>query len=187
MAKETGSANGTKHVGTYNVMPPHAEQSTVQSISGSEGVEQPPSAKALGKRPANRSLSGTTSSLKSPPTVEPRQKPVVVQTSGRAPAPAPLSRSITQDAYEHFSCITRTFVTKDWVLLVIAVCLLDSTHGTNNIKFRYVSTERGQYRSWFFPRAALECHGKHVQCRGHGPCLDIWRARPTCFGSFGVR
>ncbi|GKT62448.1 hypothetical protein ColTof4_01929 [Colletotrichum tofieldiae] len=96
MAKETGSANGTKHVGTYNVMPPHAEQSTVQSVSGSEGIEQPPSAKALGKRPVIRSLSETAGYLKSPPTAEPRQKPAVVQTSSRAPAPAPLSRSITE-------------------------------------------------------------------------------------------
>ncbi|CCF33304.1 hypothetical protein CH063_05518 [Colletotrichum higginsianum] len=46
MVKETGSANGTKHVGTYNVTPVHAEQSAAQSVLGSPGIEAPPSAKA---------------------------------------------------------------------------------------------------------------------------------------------
>ncbi|KAK1963963.1 hypothetical protein LY78DRAFT_682895 [Colletotrichum sublineola] len=46
MVRDTGSANGTKHIGTYNVMPPHAEQSVIQDGTGSEEVEKPPSAKA---------------------------------------------------------------------------------------------------------------------------------------------
>ncbi|WDK17894.1 hypothetical protein CGRA01v4_09179 [Colletotrichum graminicola] len=95
MVKDTGSANGTKHVGTYTVMPPHAEQSVTQGSTGPEEVEKPPSAKVLGKRPVNRSLTETKSFLKSPPTVGARQRPLVVQTTGRAPAPAPLSRSIS--------------------------------------------------------------------------------------------
>ncbi|TKW50152.1 hypothetical protein CTA1_8493 [Colletotrichum tanaceti] len=96
MAKEIGSANGTKHVGTYNVTPVHAEQSTAQSVLGSPGIEPPPSAKALGKRPVNRPLSETPNLLKSPPAVEARQRSTVVQAGRRAPAPAPLSKSIAE-------------------------------------------------------------------------------------------
>lgn len=92
MAKEASSANGYKNVGTHNVVHPYTEQTIVQSISGSEGIEQPPSAKALGKRPANRSMSETPNSLKSPPLVEEQRTPAIVQAGVRAPAPAPLSK-----------------------------------------------------------------------------------------------
>lgn len=99
MTKDVGSANGTKHVGSYNVVHPHAE-TAIQNSSISEGIEPPPSAKSLGKRPANRPHHETPNPLKSPPIVEERRKPVIVQTASRAPAPAPLSKSVTEKAVQ---------------------------------------------------------------------------------------
>ncbi|KAK1446296.1 uncharacterized protein CLUP02_08574 [Colletotrichum lupini] len=94
--KEPGSANGGKHVGTYNVMHPHAEESAILSVSGSEGFEMPPpSAKALGKRPVERSISESPRSVGNSRPTEERRKPVLVQTANRAPAPEPLSKSAT--------------------------------------------------------------------------------------------
>ncbi|KAF9879436.1 hypothetical protein CkaCkLH20_02979 [Colletotrichum karsti] len=95
MAKDVGSANGTKHVGSYNVVHPHAEAG-VQNSSVSEGIEPPPSAKALGKRPAKRPNFDSPNPLKSPPIIEERREPVILQTASRARAPAPLDKSVTE-------------------------------------------------------------------------------------------
>ncbi|KAK2032932.1 hypothetical protein LX32DRAFT_582028 [Colletotrichum zoysiae] len=139
MAKDTGSANGTKHVGTYNVMPPHAEQSVTQGSTGSEEVEKPPSAKALGKRPR------PTTSARAAEQIHKRTVWLRGKRGGKRRR---------QDAYEQFSCIPRTLVAKDWVLFLVALCLA-SAPGTDNIDFRVLSTARGQHRSRPCPRTSL--------------------------------
>ncbi|KAF6818280.1 hypothetical protein CSOJ01_01921 [Colletotrichum sojae] len=94
MLKDAGSANGTKHVGSYTVVHPIHEQPVAKAPSGTEAVEPTPSAKALGKRPMNRPTFDSPNPLKSPPIIEERRKPVIVQKGNRAPAPAPLDKAV---------------------------------------------------------------------------------------------
>ncbi|TEA13457.1 hypothetical protein C8034_v004818 [Colletotrichum sidae] len=100
MAKDVGSANGNRHVGTYNASHPIAEQPAVLDTSGFEDAEPIPSAKALGKRPVNRSSLETANPLKSPPIIEEQRTPLSVQPRKRAPAPAPLSKSVTEKSVQ---------------------------------------------------------------------------------------
>ncbi|KAK1590836.1 uncharacterized protein LY79DRAFT_669565 [Colletotrichum navitas] len=120
MAKDTGSANGTKHVGTYTVMLPHAEQSVTQGSIGPEEVEKPPSAKAAAETACCSNDKPSTSTR----AAEQIHKRTIWLRGKRSEKRRP------QDAYEHFSCIARALVTKDRVLFVIAF-----TPRTDNIDF----------------------------------------------------
>ncbi|KAJ0158500.1 hypothetical protein CTA2_11453 [Colletotrichum tanaceti] len=175
MAKEIGSANGTKHVGTYNVTPVHAEQSTAQSVLGSPGIEPPPSAKATAEIDCRSSRSASACACAA--------KQIYRRTTWTRGKQGEKRRP--QDTYEHLSCIASVFITTDRVFLIFALYVLGPSHGANKLQFGNVSAARSQYRSRFCKRAALERYGKHVEHRGHGSHLDIRRTRPACFGSLG--
>ncbi|KAK1717600.1 hypothetical protein BDP67DRAFT_607454 [Colletotrichum lupini] len=119
--KEPGSANGGKHVGTYNVMHPHAEESAILSVSGTAETGACTNSKPR-------------ASTRAPEQI--RNRPVESRSwHGQS--------RWSQDAYVYTSRITRALITKNRVILFSTFRLFGAAYGAGTVEFRVLSTEGG--------------------------------------------